>query len=318
MIKKNFGDSIKDQLKAAAKDRLYRFLLDNGMVKGAVIYGLRMINEMRANFDLGVPETLLLGHAYLGAGLMSSTLKGHDAVALKIECSGPAKGLSVEANALGEVRGFLKQNPIPMREPFDAVSLSSLFGAGFLSVIKTLEDAKHPFTGKIFLEYGSVAQDLANYYLTSEQIPTAISLSIHFDKKGAVAGAGGLFLQAMPGADQNRIASIEQAVAKVASIGKEFSLGETPEGLIQTIFDGFSPVVLDSQRVEFFCRCSEKRMLDYIGMLPLKDLEEILENGPFPVETRCHHCNTRYHFSKQDIEERFCLMKRLRANGPTD
>ena len=305
MIKKNFGKDVKDQLKAAARDRMYRFLLDGGMVKGAVLYGLRMVNEMKANFNLGVPETLILGHAYLGAGLMSSTLKGHDSLAIKIDCSGPVKGLSVEANALGEVRGFLKQNPIPVREPFDTLSLSSLFGAGFLSVIKTLEDAKHPFTGKIFLEYGSVAKDLANYYLTSEQIPTAISLSIHFDKKGDVAGAGGIFLQAMPGADEPRVGAIEEAVTQVASIGKEFSLGETPDGLIQTVFRGFSPVMLDSARVEFFCRCNEKRMLDYIGMLPMKDLEEILQNGPFPLETRCHNCNTCYQFSEADIAGKY-------------
>ncbi|MBU0992488.1 MAG: Hsp33 family molecular chaperone HslO [Proteobacteria bacterium] len=305
MIKKNYGKTLKEQLKASAKDKLYRFLMADGMVKGAVVHGTRMINEMKANFDLGVLETLILGHAYLGASLMSSMLKGQDQLALKIDCSGPVKGLSVEANAMGEIRGFLKNNPIPLDKPYDNLTLSPYFGAGFLSVTKFLEDGKSPFTGKIILEYGSVAKDLANYFLKSEQIPTAFSLSIYFDKKGDVTGAGGLFLQAMPGAKESIVTEIEKEVRHLSSIGTEFSLGENPESLVSTVFQNFSPVILSDHRIEFFCRCSEKRILDYIAMLPAEDVEEILENGPFPVETRCHNCNTLYHFSKQDIENRY-------------
>jgi molecular chaperone Hsp33 len=193
------GESLKERLLASAKDRIYNFLLADGAVRGAILHGTRMVNEMRANHELGILETLVLGRAYLGAGLMSANLKGTDAISLKIECAGPIKGLTVEANALGEVRGFLKNVPIPIDRPMQDFDLSSFFGAGFLSVIRTIEDAKHPFTGKIALEYGNIAQDLANYYLKSEQISTAFNLSIKYDPEGKVTGAGGLFLQAPGG-----------------------------------------------------------------------------------------------------------------------
>ncbi len=202
MIKKTIeGESLKERLLASAKDRIYNFLLADGAVRGAILHGTRMVNEMRANHELGIFETLVLGRAYLGAGLMSANLKGTDAISLKIECAGPIKGLTVEANAFGEVRGFLKNVPIPIDRPIQDFNLSSFFGAGFLSVIRTIEDAKHPFTGKIALQYGNIAQDLANYYLKSEQIPTAFNLSIKYDPEGEVTGAGGLFLQTMPRAD---------------------------------------------------------------------------------------------------------------------
>ena len=111
--KKPYGDTLKEQLLAGARDRLHNFLLADGAVRGVIMNGTRMVNEMRANHELGILETLVLGRAYLGAGLMSANLKSNDRIAIKFDCSGPIKGLVVEANAFGEVRGFLKNVPFP-------------------------------------------------------------------------------------------------------------------------------------------------------------------------------------------------------------
>ena len=89
-------------------DGLHAFLMADDTIRGAVVSGGRMINQMRRNHELGVLETLVLGHAYLATCLMSSGLKGRDRLRLQVDCSGPIKGLVVEANAAGEVRGFLK------------------------------------------------------------------------------------------------------------------------------------------------------------------------------------------------------------------
>ena len=114
MIKKNpFGDSLREQLEASARDRIHSFILDYGGLRGALVCGTRMVSEMQANHELGSLETLVLGHAYLAAALMSSNLKAPDRIHLGIECTGPVRGLSVEANAFGEVRGYLRQDPVP-------------------------------------------------------------------------------------------------------------------------------------------------------------------------------------------------------------
>ena len=104
-----YGETLKEKLIASAKDRLHRFLLAGGDIRGAIMNATRMVNEMRANHELGILETLVLGRTYIGAGLMAADLKSDDRISLKFDCSGPIKGLVVEANAFGEVRGFLKQ-----------------------------------------------------------------------------------------------------------------------------------------------------------------------------------------------------------------
>jgi molecular chaperone Hsp33 len=136
--KKPYGDTLKEQLLAGARDRLHNFLLADGAVRGVIMNGTRMVNEMRANHELGILETLVLGRVYLGAALMSADLKSNDRISIKIDCSGPIKGLVVEANAFGEVRGFLKNVPIPIEKPMEDFNLSPFFGAGFLSVTKYL------------------------------------------------------------------------------------------------------------------------------------------------------------------------------------
>ena len=303
MIKAAFAEeSLKERLLASAKDRIYKFMLAEGVVRGAILHGTRMVNEMRANHQLGILETLVLGRAYLGAGLMTANLKGTDAISLKIDCSGPIKGFTVEANAFGEVRGFLKNVPIPIDKPMADFDLSPFFGAGFLSVIRTIEDAKQPFTGKIALEYGNIAQDLANYFLKSEQIPTAFNLSIKYDRSGEVTGAGGLFLQTMPGADDALAAELEKLVVQFPSLGEVFTDGQEPEGLIETVFKKYTPRFLANQRVEFMCHCSPERLHDVLKMLPLDELKDIRDNGPFPLEMRCHYCNTLYHFCREEIQ----------------
>lgn len=297
--KQPYGETLKEQLRAGARDRLYNFILADGAMRGVIMNGTRMINEMRANHELGILETLVLGRAYLGAGLMSADLKSNDRISINIDCSGPIKGLVVETNAFGEVRGFLKRVPIPIDQPMESFDLSPFFGAGFLLVTKYLEGAKQPFTGQIVLQYGNIAKDLANYYLTSEQVPTAFNLSIKFDKQGQVTGAGGLFLQAMPQSDDKLAGNMEDRVTSLPSLGEVFTEDKDPEALVAAAFKDYSPRFLANRRIEFMCHCNPERVRSLLTLLPLDELKDIRDKGPFPVEINCHHCNTPYRFTRE-------------------
>jgi molecular chaperone Hsp33 len=303
MIKKQaYGNTLKEQHLASAKDRVYSFLIAEGAFRGAILHATRMVNEMRSNHELGILETLVLGHAYIGAGLMSVNLKGNDRISFQVDCTGPIKGLLAETNSFGEVRGYLKNVPIPLEKPLEDFNLSPFYGAGMLRVTKYLEDAKHPFTGQVHLQYGSLAKDLAHYFLISEQIPTAFHLSLQFDPEGEVVGAGGFFIQVMPEADTNKVAEVEAMVSNLPSLGKSFAEKNDPDKLLQEIFKKFNPKILDEGRVEFMCHCNKEGVRNLLMMLPVYDLKDIRDNGPFPVEIKCHYCNTAYYFSKNDIE----------------
>jgi len=302
MIKKDiFEHDVKAQFQASAKERLYRFLMADDQIKGVVVHATRMVKEMQANHDLGPLETLVLGQAYIAAALMSAPLKGRDRVAMKIQCSGPIKGLDVEANALGEIRGYLKANPIEIENPEKIKWLSTLYGAGFLSVSRYIEDTNRPYTGHIALVHGAIAEDLAEYFLTSEQTPSGFILSVAFDENENVTGAGGIFLQALPGAQPDNVARSENLIRNINALGNCFAQNQTPESIIETGFADLSPRFLGSSRVEFYCPCTKERMGDYLKNLPKEECADILANGPFPLELRCHHCNSVYRFSQKEL-----------------
>jgi molecular chaperone Hsp33 len=300
--KKRYGSTLKEQLIASTRDRLYNFIMAEDSIRGVLVHGTRMVNEMRWNHELGVLETLVLGHAYLAAAMMSANLKRNDRLSIGVECSGPIKGLHVESNAFGEVRGYLRQVPIHVDRPMQSFDLSPFFGAGFLSVTKYLENAKSPFVGKVMMAYGSLAKDLALYHLKSEQIPTSISLSIAFDPEGQVQGAGGLFLQALPGAEEGVIARLESLVHALPSLGHVVQEEDFPESWLKRVFKDLSPRLLDHRGIEFMCHCNRNQIQNILGMLPLEDLQDMARNGPFPIEIRCHQCNTCYAFDQPEMQ----------------
>ena len=305
MIKKDiFNNDVKEQFKASAKDRIYKFIMADQMIRGAVVHSTRMVNEMRANHNLGPLETLVLGQAYIAASLLCSGLKDkNDRLSMNIQCSGPIKGLDVESNVFGEVRGHLKTRKIKVKHSEKIKYLSTLYGAGFLTVTKYLDNAPTPYSGQVALEYGSIAEDLAHYFLTSEQIPTGFKLSVYFDDKEVVKGAGGIFLQALPGADASQVIEAEKMIQGIDSLGELFAKGRSPERIIHKEFSSLKPQFLSNSRVEFFCRCSKERMKGYLRNLPQKEKKDMMKNGPFPVDVRCHHCNSVYQFSKEELQE---------------
>ncbi|MCF6335173.1 MAG: Hsp33 family molecular chaperone HslO [Spirochaetales bacterium] len=306
MIKQKITDTnLLTHLDSIEKDSTEIFLLNKGTIRGSVLHGTKMINQMRVNHNLGILETLTLGQSYMGAGLMTSMVKGNDRISFAIECGGPIKGLSVEASADGKVRGYLFANPIPITEPVESFNLSPFFGPGFLSVTKYLESSKQPFTGQVMLQHGRIAKDLANYFLESEQIKTAFVLSVYFDKEGRSLGAGGLFLQALPGADDKALELLEESALKMPSLGKYFASGGSVHELIDNSFKDFSPEIIGDKQISFNCGCSKERFTSFIASMDKADKNEILENGPFPLITTCHNCGTDYEFSKKELQAIF-------------
>ncbi len=300
--KKIFGDTFKEQLKAASRDRLLHFTLFDGTVRGSVLHATKLVNEMRANHELGILETLVLGHAYIGALLISSSLKGNDSIAIRIDCSGPVKGLDVEANSFGEVRGYLFQNPIPIARPPESFDMRPFIVDGRMTITRFLEKAKHPYSGQVKLAYGTIAKDLAYYYTVSEQLPSTFDLSVKFDRDGSVTGAGGLAVQALPGAREEDLIRLEETISRLPSIGEAFTDGRATEGFLMAEFTSFQPHILEQRRAAFMCHCNRRKFGGYLRQLPLEDLREIADEQEEQTVLTCTKCNTRYTYSREEIQ----------------
>jgi molecular chaperone Hsp33 len=294
--------ALREQLDSVAADGMDIFVLNEGNIRGAAVHTTRMVNAMRSNHRLGILETLILGHAYIGAALMTSHLKGRDRLAVSLKTSGPVGGISVESNVLGEVRGYLMNSHIPLDEPLDSFDTAPFIGSGIMTVTRFPQGAKQPFSGSIEVADGDFATNLARYYLVSEQTPTAFSLSVQFDEDGRVVGAGGLMIQALPEARQEALDELERRLHTMPSIGLSLSGGETPSHIVHRDLGDFSPDIVGTREVKFSCHCSKARFGNFVAGLPVEEIDAIIESGGFPMKTTCHNCNTTYEFSRDEVD----------------
>lgn len=295
------GMTTKERLIARSRDRLTRFSLQNNTIRGAFVRAPLLVQEMQLAHQLGLMETMILGQAYLAGLLISSTLKGDERIALQLECDGPLKGLNVEASSRGEVRGYLNNPDLSIQRPLESFDFAPFIGRGTLVLRRYLPDAKTPYTGLVPIVYGNLAADLALYYTDSEQTPSAFNLSVRFDGSGHPAGCAGLMIQAMPGADPDDLDSLSQLLHEMPSLGK--ALGDTdPKTFITGLFSDYQPRILGDSRVEFFCHCSQEIFQKMMTTLPAEELDAMLTEETFPMETRCRNCNTPYQIEKEDVD----------------
>jgi len=305
MIKSEIENKeLNDHLAALQEDSKEIYLLENGQVRITAVNASTVVNQMRANHKTGLLETYVLGQAYVAGLLLTSTIKGNDRLNLQIECGGPIKGISVEAWACGAVRGYLINNPIPLEKPLTTLDTSMLYGPGFMSISKILEGAKEPVTGTVMLQYGNLAKDLAVYFDESEQTPTLFYISLHFDNNGNVTGAGGLFIQAMPGCEEDVLTRLQERAKSLPDLGAHIAAKESLEDYIKEEFKDFSPEKLSSGFVAFSCPCTREHFSQYLTSLPQKEKEEI-QAGSFPLELECFNCGSVYSFTKSDVETLF-------------
>jgi molecular chaperone Hsp33 len=302
MIQAPLGEAAERRLAALPPDGATVFTLGGGRVRGAVLAGTRMLQSMRANHGLGPLETLVLGRAYLCAGLLSTTIKGGDRLAVRVDGNGPAEGFSVEAAADGSVRGRLFRSPIEVEPSDAALEELPLFGAGTLSVTRFIEDRPRPFVGTVELETGRLASNLAAYYLESEQTRTAFDVGIEFDREGEVLGAGALYFQALPGADEEFLARVEDSLPGLPRIGAHFASGGTREGFLERNLRELFPEVRGEKAVAFSCSCSRERFGSFLRFSSVEFLSDLAENGPWPLETVCHNCASAYRFERAELE----------------
>lgn len=312
-----------EQLDKIHKDEMTIFVMADGQFRGAFFNGTRLVNQMRAQHNLGILETMILGQAMLCAALLIPTMKGREHITFRYDTMGPAAGFSVEADSSGYVRGYLFQNRIPIDKPLENWDLSPFFGNGTVTISRIGEGMKQAQEGTTEIVYKNIAQDLAYYFAQSEQIHTAFNTSIQFDEKGRVIGAGGMFLQHMPSAggkskvtaqlsadaqDEIRhqedilIQKVENAFRAMPSIGKWFADGGDMEDVIYGLFREFNPSAVLSRDVIFDCPCSLQHFTERVKSLPAAELKDIIEKDPEPIEVICHSCGSRYNITKDMLK----------------
>lgn len=315
MIKAEINDKeLLDFLKDAEEDKMRIFTMADGRVRGALFCGTRFVNQLRAQHNLGILETYILGQASLCASLTIPMMKDLEHTAIKFECNGPVEGYAVEADSTGYVRGYLYNDHIPITKPLENWDLNTFLGQGNITFSRSHKDDKYPQNSTVDVEGINIAHDFATYFAQSEQCNTAFNSSIQFDKQGRVIGAGSMYIQVMPKTggtaslgsqvdshieesedDLELLRKVENAFKACPSLGLLYSEKTvTSEDIIIGLFREFKPTITLKRDVIFDCKCNEEFYYNYIKNLPSSQLEDFKKNGPDPLEIQCRNCGSVY------------------------
>ena len=282
--------------------KLYRAISADGSAFAAVLDAKDMVSEIEKIHKTSAVVTAGLGRLTIAASLIGYMLKGeNDNVTLRVEGGGPAGQLTAVSDSSGNVKSTVA-NPV-VELPLNSVGKLDVSGAvgknGTLSVVKDM-GLREPYVGVIPLVSGEIAEDIASYYATSEQIPTVCALGVLVDTDLSVKSAGGFLVQLLPFADEKCIDTIEKNVAAMRPVSALLDEGVTPEEIANMLLAGLEPNELDTSSPAYKCDCSRQRTERVLISIGKKELDSIAAEGK-DTEVGCHFCGKKYVFTPQEI-----------------
>lgn len=285
-------------------NEIVRAITGNGLVKAAAITGRDIVERAQNIHKLLPMGTAALGRTLLGASLMGDMLKEEQgSLTLQIRGGGPLGTILAVSDCGGNVRGYVQNPQVELMEKSPGkLDVGAAVGLdGTLTVIKDI-GLKEPYVGSIGLFSGEIADDLAMYFVESEQIPTACALGVLVGLDQSVTAAGGYLIQLLPGAGEDTIERIEAGVRAMGSVSHALAGGLDGEGLLRAVLPGFQLEILEKHPVEYRCCCSRDRVSRALISIGRKDLTELIqEQGQ--AELTCQFCDQVYRFSRQELEQ---------------
>lgn len=291
-------------------DYMVRATAANAQVRAFAVTTKELVEKARQAHNTSPVVTAALGRLLTAGVMMGSMLKGDDdLLTLQVRGDGPVRGLTVTANAKGEVKGYATVPDVIL--PANAkgkLDVGGAVGRGTLSVIRDL-GLKEPYVGQTALVTGEIGDDLTSYFATSEQTPSSVGLGVLMEKTNTVRCAGGFIIQLMPFTDDKVIDALEAKLSTMDSVTKLLDQGMSPEQLLEYLLGDFGLEINDTIPASWYCNCSRERVAKAIVSIGSKDIREMIQDNK-PIEVKCHFCNHAYKFDIEDLKEILKIAKR--------
>ena len=280
-------------------NKLYKALIYNNQLTLSVLDTTDMVNDAIKIHNLSPLAAAALGRTLTACTFMSSNLKSdEDKLSVTIAGDGVGGKITVCGNGKLDMRGYI-DNPnanLPLRAD-GKLDVGGCVGKnGRLTVVRSM-GLKEPYSGSAELVTGEIAEDFTAYYAYSEQTPTAIALGVRIGKDLTCVGAGGVIIQALPGASEEALFMAEDVMSQLGSVS---SLIETigAEGIIDK---HFGDIHYEKYQPKYNCLCSREYIEKVLVSLGKNELYDIIEKeGKITVD--CQFCDKKYRFTKEDVD----------------
>ncbi len=282
-------------------DGLMRALAYDGQVRVSAVICTDAVETARKRHDAFPTAIAALGRTMASTLLLSWGLKGEGSITLRIFGDGPLGGIIVTGDAHGNIKGYVQepQTDLPLNAR-GKLDVGGAIGEGDLYITKDI-GLKEPYTGSVPLVTGEIGDDVASYLMSSEQTPSVVSVGVLVNPDYSVAAAGGIIIQAMPGADDAVLDDLELKLQTARAVSGLINEGADIKGIIQNYLPGVEVQFLEEKEIQWHCNCSYDRISGLLKSIGVEELEDMIEKDG-ETEVVCHFCNSHYHFDRNALE----------------
>ncbi len=290
---------------------IIRAMTRDGSARAFVINSRDIVNKAISIHQTAPTATALFGRLLTASSVMGTMLpENGNTMTVAIRGQGLAGTALCVADYFGNVKGYI-QNPqadVPLK-PSGKLDVSGIVGGGILSVSKDV-GGEVPFNGNIELVSGEVAEDIAQYYAVSEQVPTLCALGVLVDTDYSCRAAGGVFVQLLPFADEEVVDRLEENAKMLSNVSSLFDKGLSNEDILKIALNGIEYDLFDELEVDYECNCTSERTERAIISLGKQEIEKIFAEQkaagePEELCLNCQFCNKEYKYTKEQALKLF-------------
>ncbi len=284
------------------RDYVVRGTTAKGRIRAVATVTTQTVEDARIRHTTSATATAALGRSLTAAALLGAGLKNGQSVLLRVLGDGPVGGIIAQADAEGHVRGYAMNPHADLPETHaHKLDVGGLVGRqGTLHITRDL-GMRTPYHGSAPLVSGEIAEDLASYLATSEQVPSVVALGVLVAPDLHVLASGGLCVQALPGASAEVVAEVQESARRLPPITQLVADGSTPEEILSAALGDLTPTIGEGSPVVFRCRCSRQRVEEMLCGLGADELDALLvQEGQ--AEVTCRFCGDRYVLARPEVE----------------
>lgn len=271
-----------------------------GTVRALAAVTTGVVEEARRRHGTYPTATAALGRTLTGALLLGGTMKDEERLSIELVGDGPLRRVMASTTGTGTVRGYVARPATHLPSKAGKLDVAGAIGSGMLCVIRTQPWNKEPYRSIMRLVSGEIAQDLAHYLVSSEQIPSAVSLGVFVNREGDVGAAGGFLVQMLSGADDAVMRHVEHTVAGLPPVTTMVRDGATGNDILAAVLSGLDVEPLHVQGTRFACPCTRERVFGAILLLGRAEIDDMIARDG-GAEVTCEFCAERYAVTADEL-----------------
>lgn len=273
-------------------------LAGDGGLRWAVADLSDIVEAARGRLDLSPIASAALGRSLAASALLLRlATKTPTRLVVEIAGDGPIRRVIAEADEQGNLRGMVGVPRVDLpHRPDGKLAVGAAVGGGLLRVVR-----EHPggsYQSQVQLVSGEIGDDVAHYLAQSEQSRSAVLLGV-LGRPAGVAAAGGLIVEALPGATDAVLSRLEANLAGIAGVSWLVEEGGQ-DRVLETVLAGLAPEVREERSLHYRCRCSRERLRRHLEMMGQDD-RDYLRGDSGELEAECVFCGTTYRFEPGEL-----------------